>query len=49
MVLMLLIGLIIIRKVVESCYYIRENIAWNLLATDKKPIESLYAGLNLVN
>ena len=49
MVLILLIGLIIIRKMVESCYTIRENIASNLLATDKKPIERLYAGLNLVN
>ena len=49
MVLMLLVGLIMIWKVVESCYNIRENIASNLLATDKKPIESLYAELNLVN
>ena len=49
MVLVHLVGLIMIRKVVESCYNIKENIYSNLLATDKKPIESLYAELNLVN
>ena len=46
---MLLIGLVMIRKVVESCYNIREILLQTFLKHIKKPIESIFAELNIVN
>ena len=42
-------GLIVIQKVMESCYTMREDILSNIFAADKKPIESYYLQLNLRN